>query len=123
VPEPEPVPEPKTTPKGRPVDWWADPEKRRRGRSTMRKWSCGCQIVRVGTKEFHAQCTRCRNLFECMEPEPDEGADEPVKESAGEATEAPTPAAKGWEQTEIPWPLPESEGEGEAAGQDVGGVF
>jgi hypothetical protein len=60
-------------------------------------------------------------VFECMEPEPDDSADEPVEESAGEATEAPTPAAKGWEQAEIPWPLPESEGE--AAGQDVGGVF
>jgi hypothetical protein len=36
VPEPEPMAEPKTTPKGRPVDWWVDPEKRRRGRSTMR---------------------------------------------------------------------------------------
>jgi hypothetical protein len=107
VPEPEPEPEPKTTPKGRPVDWWADPEKRRRGRSTMRKWSCGCQTVRVGTKEFHAQCTRCRNLFECLEPEEEqgEGADEPVEETAGEATSAP----KGWEQAEIVWPLPESD--------------
>jgi hypothetical protein len=77
--------------------------------------------VRVGTKEFHAQCTRCRNLFECTEPEPDDNTDEPVEETTGEITEPPMPAPKGWEQTEIPWPLPESEGD--APVQDVRGAF
>lgn len=44
------------------VDWfrWG---KEREGRSTLSKWSCGCQNVRVGTKEFHAQCLRCGNVF------------------------------------------------------------
>jgi hypothetical protein len=56
-----------------------------------------------------------------MEPEQKESADEPVEETAGETTEPPMPAPKGWEQTEIPWPLPESEGE--APVQDVGGAF
>ena len=77
--------------------------------------------MRVGTKEFHAQCTRCRNLFECLEPEEDSDTDEPVEETAGEATEAPTPAPKGWEQAEIVWPLPSDDGE--TPPQEVGGVF
>lgn len=35
------------------------------GRSTLRKWSCGCTNVRVGVAEFHACCTRpdCGNLY------------------------------------------------------------
>lgn len=49
--------------KGRPLDWWFRPGKERKGRSTMAKWSCGCQNVRVGTKGFHACCTRCGNAF------------------------------------------------------------
>jgi hypothetical protein len=77
----------------------------------------------TGTKEFHAQCTRCRNLFECMEPEEeqDNSADEPAEETAGEAADTPSPAPRGWEQAEIPWPLPESEGD--APVQDVRGGF
>jgi hypothetical protein len=35
----------------------------RKGTSTLSKWSCGCQNVRVGTKEFHAQCLKCGNVF------------------------------------------------------------
>ncbi|MBC7255765.1 MAG: SprT-like domain-containing protein [Chloroflexi bacterium] len=35
----------------------------RRGRSTLSKWSCGCQNVRVGTREFYALCTRCGHAF------------------------------------------------------------
>ena len=43
-------------------NWW-DIGKSEKGRSTLAKWSCGCQNVRVGTSEFHAQCTICGNLF------------------------------------------------------------
>ena len=35
----------------------------KKGRSSLSKWSCGCQNVRVGTKEFHAKCTICNNPF------------------------------------------------------------
>ena len=50
--------------KGKPLDWWSTPGGReRRGRSTLAKWSCGCQNVRVGTKEFYACCTRCGHAF------------------------------------------------------------
>ena len=45
---------------GRRFNWW-EAEKERKGRSTLSKWSCGCQNARVGTKEFHAQCLKCRN--------------------------------------------------------------
>ena len=39
--------------------------KKRKGRSTLSKWSCGCQNARIGTKEFHAVCTKeeCGNVF------------------------------------------------------------
>jgi hypothetical protein len=63
------LPEPKLTPKGKPMDWWSDPEKRRKGRSSLRKWSCGCQNARVGTREFHAQCLICGNVFALVDPE------------------------------------------------------
>ena len=38
--------------------------KSRKGRSSLTKWSCGCQNVRVGTREFHATCDKCGNKFE-----------------------------------------------------------
>ncbi len=100
VPEPAPLAEPVVSPKGKPLDWWADPEARPQGRSTMHKWTCGCQIVRVGTKEFHAQCLRCGNLFE--------RAEAPARRDAG----APQPQAhpdamptndSEWRQGEIAW--------------------
>jgi hypothetical protein len=64
------VPEPVATSdiildgKGRPLDWWyLSGDHERRGSSTLTKWSCGCQNVRVGTKEFYASCTRCGHAF------------------------------------------------------------
>jgi hypothetical protein len=57
--------------KGRPLDWWyLSGDRERRGRSTLSKWSCGCQNVRVGTKEFHASCTRCGHAFSKVEATP-----------------------------------------------------
>jgi hypothetical protein len=47
---------------GQRSNWW-DLGKERKGSSTLSKWSCGCQNVRVGTKEFYACCLRCGNLF------------------------------------------------------------
>src|SRR5687768_11026733 len=45
------------------ADWLIGDKKK--GKSTLTKWSCGCQNVRVGTKEFHARCTHesCGNVF------------------------------------------------------------
>ena len=34
-----------------------------KGKSKLKKWTCGCQNVRVGTADFHAKCTRCGNDF------------------------------------------------------------
>jgi len=50
-------------PKHEKRDWWVSPGKEREGRSTLSKWSCGCQNVRVGTKEFFACCLKCGNIF------------------------------------------------------------
>jgi hypothetical protein len=44
------------------IDWFKA-GKETRGKSSLTKWSCGCQNVRVGTKEFFASCTRCKNEF------------------------------------------------------------
>jgi hypothetical protein len=49
-------------PVGERFNWW-EQDKERRGKSTLSEWSCGCQNVRVGTKEFYAMCTRCGNPF------------------------------------------------------------
>ncbi len=72
IPEPPPLAEPKLSPKGRPLDWWANPEGRERGRSTLSKWTCGCQNVRVGTRDFQACCLKCGNVFHRVEPAPEE---------------------------------------------------
>jgi hypothetical protein len=44
------------------IKYW---RQKRRGKSTLTKWTCGCQNIRVGTKEFHGQCTKpeCGNVF------------------------------------------------------------
>jgi hypothetical protein len=34
-----------------------------KGKSKLRKWSCGCQNVRVGKKYFRATCDMCGNKF------------------------------------------------------------
>jgi hypothetical protein len=50
--------------RGRRFDWF-EIGKKEKGRSSLTKWSCGCQNVRIGTKEFHARCTNpdCGNEF------------------------------------------------------------
>jgi hypothetical protein len=40
-----------------------DPKPKVKGTSKLKKWTCGCQIVRVGKKEFCATCDICINKF------------------------------------------------------------
>jgi hypothetical protein len=40
------------------------PTKKPKGKSKLKKWSCGCQNVRVGKSEFYATCNLCGNRFE-----------------------------------------------------------
>jgi len=47
----------------RKIDWFKN-GKEIKGRSSLSRWSCGCQNARIGAKEFHAVCTKCNNLFE-----------------------------------------------------------
>jgi hypothetical protein len=37
-----------------------------KGTSKMKKWSCGCQNVRAGKKEFKAVCIICKNEFKLV---------------------------------------------------------
>jgi hypothetical protein len=39
------------------------PETKPKGRSTLKKWECGCTVVRVGKKEFAAKCLKCGETF------------------------------------------------------------
>jgi hypothetical protein len=51
------------------ADWLIimDGGEKPKGKSTLSKWSCGCQNVRVGTKDFDAQCLRCGSVFVRMD--------------------------------------------------------
>jgi hypothetical protein len=39
------------------------PDPKVKGKSKLRKWTCGCQIVRVGKRDFRATCNICNNFF------------------------------------------------------------
>lgn len=72
------------------LDWWDLLDflagKEQKGKSTLSKWSCGCQVVRVGTKEFYAQCLRCGGLFVKVEGKvPQTASREQELYTAGEA--------------------------------------
>ncbi len=43
------------------------PPAKPKGKSKLKKWSCGCQNARVGKSEFHASCNLCGNQFEICE--------------------------------------------------------
>ena len=43
------------------------PEPKLKSKSKLKKWACGCQIVRVGKKEFCATWDICGNKFELDE--------------------------------------------------------
>lgn len=72
----------------KPVNWW-DLGKERRGESTLSKWSCGCQNVRVGTKDFQAQCLKCGNVFVKVEKA---NLNEPIQGSTSAETTTVYPA-------------------------------
>jgi len=45
-------------------NWWEDPGRERRGRSTLEKWSCACgQNARIGTRAHFAVCMLCGEPF------------------------------------------------------------
>ncbi len=46
---------------------WFKLGKEQNGKSSLSKWSCGCQNVRVGTKDFFATCDKCNRKFEKVE--------------------------------------------------------
>lgn len=46
-----------------PKDDWFEIGKKRKGRSSLTKWSCGCQNAWIGASEFYAQCSKCGNEF------------------------------------------------------------
>jgi hypothetical protein len=43
------------------------PRPKIKGKSKLKKWSCGCQIVRVGKATFSATCNLCGNDFQPAE--------------------------------------------------------
>ena len=63
---------PKDLPRGKSefeIDWFKwlldFKGKKRKGKSTLKKWTCGCQNARIGKKDFYAQCTKseCGQVF------------------------------------------------------------
>jgi hypothetical protein len=47
----------------KPKDDWFEIGKKRKGRSSLTKWSCGCQNAWIGAAEFRAVCMDCGNEF------------------------------------------------------------
>ena len=47
----------------KPKDDWFEIGKKRKGRSSLTKWSCGCQNAWIGASEFLATCNKCSNDF------------------------------------------------------------
>lgn len=44
-----------------------EPKPKIKGKSKLKKWTCGCQIIRVGKSVFEATCDICSNKFELDE--------------------------------------------------------
>lgn len=42
--------------------WWSVGDVHK-GRSSLTKWTCGCQNAWIGAKEYHATCDLCHNPF------------------------------------------------------------
>jgi hypothetical protein len=40
------------------------PKAKTKGKSKLKKWTCGCTNVRVAVKDFEAKCLKCGNKFE-----------------------------------------------------------
>lgn len=45
-----------------PIEW--KEKENPKGKSKLKKWSCGCTNVRVAVKDFQAKCLKCGNVFE-----------------------------------------------------------
>ena len=43
------------------------PKDKPKGKSKLKKWSCGCTNVRVAVQTFEAQCLKCGNKFELVQ--------------------------------------------------------
>jgi len=43
------------------------PKAKIKGKSKLKKWSCGCTNIRVAIQDLEARCLKCGNLFELME--------------------------------------------------------
>jgi len=44
-----------------------DTEPKKKGKSKLKKWSCGCTNIRVAITDFKAICLKCENEFELVE--------------------------------------------------------
>lgn len=42
------------------------PKKRSKGKSKLKKWSCGCTNIRVAVKAFEAKCLKCGKHFDLV---------------------------------------------------------
>jgi hypothetical protein len=74
-------------------DDWFEIGKKRKGRSSLTKYSCGCQNAWIGAAEFAATCNRCGNEFVKAT-----AVREILKELENPIAEAPEPipVPKGW---------------------------
>lgn len=61
ISRPEDVPT--ITPGTKPKDDWFEIGKKRKGKSSLTKYSCGCQNAWIGASEFLATCNICGNEF------------------------------------------------------------
>ncbi len=42
------------------------PKEKPKGKSKLKKWSCGCTNIRVGVKHLEVKCLKCGNTFELV---------------------------------------------------------
>jgi len=43
------------------------PKPKKKGKSKLKKWSCGCTNIRVAVKDLKAVCLKCENEFELID--------------------------------------------------------
>ena len=43
------------------------PKEKPKGKSKLRKWTCGCTNIRVAVSDLEAKCLKCGNRFELAE--------------------------------------------------------
>jgi hypothetical protein len=43
------------------------PKAKPKGKSKLKKWTCGCKNIRVAVADFQAKCLKCGNQFELVE--------------------------------------------------------